>query len=1368
MPRFTHFALILSLVIFLAIGCSGGGANPMLPGSDMLTSPPDGNITPPGDTSQPVIPDDVPRVPAQPGNEPTQQRVVWGIFDISFDPNTYEVSITPIRVGDKHYNVTSFVTPPACPDCIGITIEGFNPDGWVYDILVSLKNPTAITGYDVRGTLLVGDETDNRKLVNADEYTELFDSNIPPNRNPFKAFATTEPGRAFAPGKVHQVMYQISFPPPPKFNVLYVIDASFPGNQKEPFRIYNQSIDNPLDDLGINSAEVVAYVQDWQGDVESVKLDVTPLGAPASIDLVQQAGDKWSTMITNDWGATEGEYELWIEAKSVDNPVLLCDKLTLEVIPYENDPPVWLTTTGVQSLTPLSQSMEVSFGVAVDINIPVTYNIYYSETTPIDFGLASPVNVPNAPGIVPTLDNSKTYYFAVRAMDSLLLEETNTVELLGCPNLPPVWDTTIGITGTTPGNSEVEVTYGTATDIDAPVTYIVYYSDTSPIDFATASTVEDIDGSPATIDGLTNGEEYHFAVRAKDSLGLEETNTNELPATPGTNNPPVWDDTIGVQSLTPLSESMQVEFGTASDPDIPVTYNIYYSETTPIDFGTAPSINVPSSPGVVPTLDNSKTYFFAVRAQDNLGLEDTNIIELSGCPNLPPQWDTTTGVQSLTPLSESMQVEFGTASDPDLPVTYNVYYSETTPIDFGSAASENVASSPAVINSLDNSKTYYIAVRAEDGLGLEDDNIVELIGNPNLPPTWDTTTGVQSLIPLSTMMQVSFGTASDPDTPVTYNVYYSETTPIDFGAAPNINVPSSPGVVPSLDNSKTYYFAVRAEDTHGLEETNTVELSGCPNLPPVWDSTVGVTSVDPDDGEVTVGFGTAADPDVPVSYNVYYSDTSPIDFGSASKINSATSPVVISPLTNEQEYHFAVRAEDVHGLEDLNTNEMSATPSSCINDLNPPNTFIDAGCEDQYKGTTEIELTVSGADPDNCTSPEALTYEWRKKEQTDSWLDNWSPTVSGPAITINGLYDAYWDVQVRAVDEALNKDTSPAECSFAIILWAPCEGSVHSSYGGDIIPQPISVIPRTVGFIESEMGTFVGQAVSQIGPTSIGMFSGDASGSPVVGLKYGLYKTATVLNIDCGSVDERMLVVTEDAPHQLVIYDIKLILGSFPIIDAIDLDAGQSWAAVELDGNGDLWGIVRDTNDGTTFELRHYTYLHVDDLYIDPAYNHTPLSTIDITSVVGTENDIFDLVCHFEFDKLYIFDANGGGSGGGGYINIYDVSGTPVWEDAVADIFSDDLDYESVVATGGAIYGDIEIDHMDADDERCRILLYGRLTSGDAELYRLDHELNIVDSHIYATAFPNLSINTDTPASARNLIVPNDDHLGILTAPGDW
>ena len=154
-----------------------------------------------------------------------------------------------------------------------------------------------------------------------------------------------------------------------------------------------------------------------------------------------------------------------------------------------------------------------------------------------------------------------------------------------------------------------------------------------------------------------------------------------------------------------------------------------------------------------------------------------------------------------------------------------------------------------------------------------------------------------------------------------------------------------------------------------------------------------------------------------------------------------------------------------------------------------------------------------------------------------------------------------------------------------------------------------------------------------------------------------------------------MLVLTDDVPHQLIVYDIKIIFG-FAIIGAVDLEPGQSWVATELDDDGGLWGIVRDQSAGTTFELRHYTYNEVNELGVDQPYIYDPTRTIDITSYVGTEDDIFDLISLFELDKLYVFDADGGGSGGSGCINIFDISGSgqPTWVDSVYDIFSGDLD----------------------------------------------------------------------------------------------
>ena len=76
----------------------------------------------------------------------------------------------------------------------------------------------------------------------------------------------------------------------------------------------------------------------------------------------------------------------------------------------------------------------------------------------------------------------------------------------------------------------------------------------------------------------------------------------------------------------------------------------------------------------------------------------------------------------------------------------------------------------------------------------------------------------------------------------------------------------------------------------------------------------------------------------PVSYNLYYSAETPLDFVSAAKIENATSPWTSPQLVNGQEYYFAVRAQDSATVpnEDQNTSELAATISGGIVDDEPP------------------------------------------------------------------------------------------------------------------------------------------------------------------------------------------------------------------------------------------------------------------------------------------------------------------------------------------------------------------------------------------------------------------------------------------------
>ena len=109
------------------------------------------------------------------------------------------------------------------------------------------------------------------------------------------------------------------------------------------------------------------------------------------------------------------------------------------------------------------------------------------------------------------------------------------------------------------------------------------------------------------------------------------------------NNPPVWDDSVGIQSATAYNAKITVTFGTATDPDgdNPVTYDLYYtdeSNTGNSDPFSAPNLVVQNitSPYEVTDLINYHTYWLGVRAKDSKGLSETNTEKKSATPETEP------------------------------------------------------------------------------------------------------------------------------------------------------------------------------------------------------------------------------------------------------------------------------------------------------------------------------------------------------------------------------------------------------------------------------------------------------------------------------------------------------------------------------------------------------------------------------------------------------------------------------------------------------------------------------------------------------------------------------------------------------------
>lgn len=125
-------------------------------------------------------------------------------------------------------------------------------------------------------------------------------------------------------------------------------------------------------------------------------------------------------------------------------------------------------------------------------------------------------------------------------------------------NQPPV--PRVGIQQAVAGDGSVTVRWDVARDQTGPVKYNLYYTSAATLDFATATKLAAVTSTiPAdyqtgtgadrypyqfTINGVTNGTSYRFALRAQDALGHEDTNTAELSATPA--GPPSYYKTIVV------------------------------------------------------------------------------------------------------------------------------------------------------------------------------------------------------------------------------------------------------------------------------------------------------------------------------------------------------------------------------------------------------------------------------------------------------------------------------------------------------------------------------------------------------------------------------------------------------------------------------------------------------------------------------------------------------------------------------------------------------------------------------------------------------------------------------------------------------
>jgi len=224
----TRLLPLLVCCIWLAVGCAGGGS-PL--------APPDSDIT--NDSSR-LTDDWHPGIPQVIGSD--GPRELWGLYTITVTPDG-EVSVKPTRDAAGHLNVTIFLLPPFCFDCLTLEVTGLDTDAAWIKLNVGLSNPLEIGGYDVRGIILADEDY---YLMNPDAKTIYVGKNVLDTPTGFKAYATEELNNLFPPGSPSDPFYyyqefQIHIPPPYEVQKLlqiqYAVDVSWPLNCEEPWFI---------------------------------------------------------------------------------------------------------------------------------------------------------------------------------------------------------------------------------------------------------------------------------------------------------------------------------------------------------------------------------------------------------------------------------------------------------------------------------------------------------------------------------------------------------------------------------------------------------------------------------------------------------------------------------------------------------------------------------------------------------------------------------------------------------------------------------------------------------------------------------------------------------------------------------------------------------------------------------------------------------------------------------------------------------------------------------------------------------------------------------------------------------------------------
>jgi titin len=397
--------------------------------------------------------------------------------------------------------------------------------------------------------------------------------------------------------------------------------------------------------------------------------------------------------------------------------------------------------------------------------------------------------------------------------------------------------------------------------------------------------------SPIVVSSLDVGSHYTCTALATNPIGDSASS-----AATGSFLAATVPDAPTIGAITQGTNSASVAFTVNGDGSDTITG--LTATCTSSDGGTTRSNTGNASPILVSTLTNAKTYTCAVRATNSFGNSawsaDSASFTSAAVPSAP-----TIGVATRGPNSAS--VTFTANGSGGSAITG--FTVTCTSSDGGTTQSNTGASSPIVVSSLTNSKTYTCSAVATNvtGNSLTSAATSSFVAasSPSAPVITGVTRG-----PNSASVAFTVATNGDAITGVLVTC-----TSSNAGATKTGTGTTSPVVVSALTNGKTYTCTMTATNTFGTSPSSVASASFIAATVPGAPTIGAVTHVA---GSATVSF-TAPTVTGGAAITGYTVTCASTNGGATKTVTTTRSPVVVSGLTTTKTYHCNVFATNAIG-----------------------------------------------------------------------------------------------------------------------------------------------------------------------------------------------------------------------------------------------------------------------------------------------------------------------------------------------------------------------------------------------------------------------------------------------------------------------